>query len=186
MPRNMLSTAGRSALPRSPGAFACAAPLLVLMSVFTALISVGEVMLFGFLGRIVDRLSAAVPLIARVYPNGGADVNHFHAAGGMGYVIRELLDAGLAHGDVLTVFLAAKQHHPKVPLLSLFWFHSAMRPGMIPAWQKHMVWLLEPSWFPPPPRPTYVPVLYESTALPGVVGICVLLHSRSGNIQQDT
>jgi phosphogluconate dehydratase len=51
----------------------------------------------------LDELSAAVPLIARVYPNGAADVNHFHAAGGMGYVIRELLDAGLAHGDVLTV-----------------------------------------------------------------------------------
>ncbi|MGB7654063.1 MAG: phosphogluconate dehydratase [Novosphingobium sp.] len=51
----------------------------------------------------IDELSAAVPLIARVYPNGGADVNHFHAAGGMGYVVRELLDAGLAHGDVLTV-----------------------------------------------------------------------------------
>ena len=51
----------------------------------------------------LDELSAAVPLIARVYPNGGADVNHFHAAGGMGYVVRELIDAGLAHGDVLTV-----------------------------------------------------------------------------------
>jgi phosphogluconate dehydratase len=51
----------------------------------------------------LDELSAAVPLIARVYPNGAADVNHFHAAGGMGYVIRELLEAGLAHGDVLTV-----------------------------------------------------------------------------------
>jgi phosphogluconate dehydratase len=38
-----------------------------------------------------------VPLIARVYPNGSGDVNHFHAAGGMGYVVRELLDAGLAH-----------------------------------------------------------------------------------------
>ena len=48
-------------------------------------------------------LSAAVPLITRVYPNGSGDVNHFHAAGGMGYVIRELLDAGLAHADVLTV-----------------------------------------------------------------------------------
>ena len=51
----------------------------------------------------IDELSAAVPLIARVYPNGAGDVNHFHAAGGMGYVIRELLDAGLAHADVLTV-----------------------------------------------------------------------------------
>jgi len=51
----------------------------------------------------MDELSAVVPLIARVYPNGAADVNHFHAAGGMGYVIRQLLDAGLAHGDILTV-----------------------------------------------------------------------------------
>ena len=48
-------------------------------------------------------LSSAVPLIARVYPNGAGDVNHFHDAGGMGYVIGELLAAGLAHRDVLTV-----------------------------------------------------------------------------------
>lgn len=48
-------------------------------------------------------LSQAVPLLARVYPNGSGDVNHFHAAGGIGYVIRELVDAGLAHGDILTV-----------------------------------------------------------------------------------
>ncbi len=48
-------------------------------------------------------LSAAVPLIAHVYPNGSGDVNHFHDAGGMGYVIGELLEAGLAHRDVLTV-----------------------------------------------------------------------------------
>jgi len=51
----------------------------------------------------LDELSAAVPLIARVYPNGSGDVNQFHAAGGMGFVIRELLGAGLAHGDILTV-----------------------------------------------------------------------------------
>ncbi len=48
-------------------------------------------------------LSNVVPLIARVYPNGEADVNAFQAAGGPGYVIRELLDAGLMHEDVLTV-----------------------------------------------------------------------------------
>ena len=48
-------------------------------------------------------LSSVVPLIARVYPNGAADVNHFHAAGGMAFVIRELLGAGLLHGDVRTV-----------------------------------------------------------------------------------
>lgn len=49
-----------------------------------------------------DRLSKVVPLIARVYPNGSADVNQFEDAGGMPYVIRELLTAGLMHGDVLT------------------------------------------------------------------------------------
>jgi phosphogluconate dehydratase len=51
----------------------------------------------------IDELSSVVPLIARVYPNGAADVNHFHAAGGMGFVIRQLLDAGLIHGDILTI-----------------------------------------------------------------------------------
>ncbi len=50
-----------------------------------------------------DRLSRAVPLIARVYPNGSADVNGFEAAGGMAFVIRELADAGLLHRDLLTV-----------------------------------------------------------------------------------
>jgi phosphogluconate dehydratase len=49
-------------------------------------------------------LSEAVPLLARVYPNGIADVNHFHAAGGMGYLIRELLAGGYLHDDVKTVF----------------------------------------------------------------------------------
>jgi phosphogluconate dehydratase len=51
----------------------------------------------------LSELSGAVPLIAQVYPNGSGDVNQFHAAGGMGYVIGELLAAGLAHGDILTV-----------------------------------------------------------------------------------
>src|SRR5262245_41172302 len=50
-----------------------------------------------------SELSDVVPLIARIYPNGPADVNHFHAAGGMGYLIRELLNAGLLHEDVTTV-----------------------------------------------------------------------------------
>ncbi|MEE8525384.1 MAG: phosphogluconate dehydratase [Thermoanaerobaculia bacterium] len=50
-----------------------------------------------------DDLSAAVPLLARVYPNGSADVNHFHQAGGLAYLIGELLDAGLLHPDVRTV-----------------------------------------------------------------------------------
>ena len=51
----------------------------------------------------IDRLSAAVPLIARVYPNGSGDVNDFHAAGGIGFVIRTLLDHGLLHRDIMTV-----------------------------------------------------------------------------------
>ena len=48
-------------------------------------------------------LSATVPLLARVYPNGTADVNHFHQAGGLGFIIRELLDAGILHNDVHTI-----------------------------------------------------------------------------------
>src|SRR5690606_16295005 len=52
----------------------------------------------------ISDLSEAVPLLARVYPNGLADVNHFNAAGGMGFLIRELLDAGLLHEDVQTVW----------------------------------------------------------------------------------
>jgi len=48
-------------------------------------------------------LSGVIPLLARVYPNGSADVNHFHAAGGMGFLIAQLLDAGLLHADVTTV-----------------------------------------------------------------------------------
>ncbi len=48
-------------------------------------------------------LSDVTPLLARVYPNGSADVNHFHDAGGLGFVIRELIDAGIMHGDVKTV-----------------------------------------------------------------------------------
>ncbi len=50
-----------------------------------------------------SELSAVVPLLARVYPNGSADVNHFQAAGGMGYLISQLLSAGLLHRDVQTI-----------------------------------------------------------------------------------
>ncbi|WFS01305.1 phosphogluconate dehydratase [Rhizobium tumorigenes] len=52
----------------------------------------------------ISELSDAVPLLARVYPNGQADVNHFHAAGGMGFLIKQLLKHGLVHDDVRTVF----------------------------------------------------------------------------------
>ncbi len=54
--------------------------------------------------RDLSDLSDAVPLLTRIYPNGLADVNHFNAAGGMGFLIRELLDAGLLHEDVRTVW----------------------------------------------------------------------------------
>ncbi|MBN8998843.1 MAG: phosphogluconate dehydratase, partial [Rhizobiales bacterium] len=60
-------------------------------------------------------ISDVVPLLARVYPNGLADVNHFHAAGGMAYLIRELLGGGLLHADVKTVWghgLAAYTSEP--------------------------------------------------------------------------
>ncbi|PTX01218.1 phosphogluconate dehydratase [Pararhodobacter aggregans] len=50
-----------------------------------------------------DAVARAVPLLAKVYPNGLADVNHFHAAGGLAYLVGQLLDAGLLHEDVETV-----------------------------------------------------------------------------------
>ena len=77
-------------------------------------------------------LSAVVPLIARVYPNGAADVNHFHAAGGMAFVIRELLGAGLLHGDVRTVSGADLYAYTQEPWLDagkLAWRDGAAQSG---------------------------------------------------------
>ena len=65
----------------------------------------------------ISDLSDIVPLLARVYPNGLADVNHFHAAGGMGFLIQELLRGGMLHDDVRTVYgqgLAAYTIDPKL------------------------------------------------------------------------
>ncbi|AOG08178.1 MULTISPECIES: phosphogluconate dehydratase [Rhizobium/Agrobacterium group] len=65
----------------------------------------------------ISELSDIVPLLARVYPNGLADVNHFHAAGGMGFLIKQLLKAGYVHDDVRTVYgqgLAAYTIDPKL------------------------------------------------------------------------
>jgi phosphogluconate dehydratase len=72
-------------------------------------------------GMVIDwndfsSLSEVVPLLARIYPNGSADVNHFQAAGGPGYVIRELLDAGLMHEDVLTVREGGLREYTRVPV----------------------------------------------------------------------
>ena len=60
-------------------------------------------------------LSDVVPLLTRVYPNGSADVNQFQAAGGPGYVIRELLDAGFMHADVLTVRAGGLREFSGIP-----------------------------------------------------------------------
>jgi len=64
-----------------------------------------------------DELSKVVPLLTRIYPNGNADVNHFHAAGGTGFVIRELLDGGLLHDDVTTILGKGLRAHCAEPFL---------------------------------------------------------------------
>ncbi|WP_340644982.1 phosphogluconate dehydratase [Phenylobacterium sp.] len=64
-----------------------------------------------------DELSRITPLMARVYPNGSEDVNAFHAAGGMAYVVRQLLDAGLAHEDVVTVAGEGLRRYQQEPFL---------------------------------------------------------------------
>ena len=60
-------------------------------------------------------LSDVVPLLTRVYPNGSADVNQFQTAGGPGFVIRELLDAGYLHADVLTVRSGGLREYTAIP-----------------------------------------------------------------------
>ena len=62
-------------------------------------------------------LSEVVPLISRMYPNGSADVNHFHAAGGMAFFIHTLLRAGLLHDDVTTVMGRGLHHYTREPVL---------------------------------------------------------------------
>ncbi|WP_151637307.1 phosphogluconate dehydratase [Noviherbaspirillum aerium] len=79
-----------------------------------------------------DELSGVVPLLARIYPNGDADVNHFHAAGGTGFVIRELLDAGLLHDDVTTILGQGLRAHCTEPFLegdSVVWRPAAEKSG---------------------------------------------------------
>ncbi|GAA5172721.1 phosphogluconate dehydratase [Modicisalibacter zincidurans] len=62
-------------------------------------------------------LSAVVPSMTRIYPNGQADVNHFQAAGGMSFLIRELLDAGLLHRDIDCVFGGDLSDYTREPFL---------------------------------------------------------------------
>ncbi len=77
-------------------------------------------------------LSGLVPLLTRIYPNGKADVNHFHAAGGMGFLIRELLAAGLLHHDVKTVWGTGLEGYLVEPRLKgdgLAWAEAAAQSG---------------------------------------------------------
>ena len=84
-------------------------------------------------GLVVDwndfsEISSVVPLLTRIYPNGSADINQFHAAGGMAFITRELLSAGLLHGDTITVAgagLAAYTQEPWLDDGQLAW-----RPGV--------------------------------------------------------
>ena len=100
-------------------------------------------------GMVIDwddfsALSDVVPLLARVYPNGSADVNQFQAAGGPGFVIRELMDAGLMHADVRTMRPEGLRAFTRIPQRAgatggLTWVeagtggdHSVVRPAAQP------------------------------------------------------
>jgi phosphogluconate dehydratase len=100
-------------------------------------------------GMVIDwddfsALSDVVPLLARVYPNGNADVNQFQAAGGPGFVIRELMDAGLMHPDVRTMRPEGLRAFTRIPqradaAAGLTWVeagtggdHSVVRPAAQP------------------------------------------------------
>ncbi len=77
-------------------------------------------------------LSAVTPLLARVYPNGTADVNHFHAAGGIGFLVRELLSAGILHDDVMTVAGPGLSRYAQEPALlegKLAWRDAPAKSG---------------------------------------------------------
>ncbi len=75
-------------------------------------------------------ISSVTPLLARVYPNGTADINQFHAAGGMAFITRELLLAGLLHGDTVTVAgagLGAYTQEPWIDGDRIAWRDGAMK-----------------------------------------------------------
>ena len=80
----------------------------------------------------INDLSKIIPLLARVYPNGTADVNHFHAAGGMGFVISQLLDAGLLHDDVKTIWGGSLRDYgfePKLEADEIVWHKAPATSG---------------------------------------------------------
>ncbi len=80
----------------------------------------------------LEALSRATPLLARIYPNGQADVNHFHAAGGLSLVIRELLSAGLLHPDIRCVHGGSLADQARDPVLDggkLVWRDPPLQSG---------------------------------------------------------
>jgi phosphogluconate dehydratase len=86
--------------------------------------------------RDLDELSAAVPLLARIYPNGSGDVNDFHHAGGMAFTTKTLLEAGLLHADILTAGaddFAPYATSPRLEGEELVWEEIAetRNPGML-------------------------------------------------------
>lgn len=88
-------------------------------------------------GVIIDwsdmaELSTAVPLLTRIYPNGQADVNHFHQAGGMALLIRELLNGGYLHNDVKTIVGEGLERYTLVPAMvdgKLDWLEAPSESG---------------------------------------------------------
>jgi len=123
--------ARRITVPLQPGAFAPIGRVVderCIVNAMVALLATGGstnhlihwVAVARAAGMVIDwddfsELSSVVPLLARVYPNGSADVNQFQAAGGPAFVIRELLDAGLMHEDVLTVRGGGLREYTRVP-----------------------------------------------------------------------
>ena len=84
-----------------------------------------------------DALSAVVPLLAKVYPNGQADINHFHAAGGTGYLFRQLLEAGLMYAEAATVWGKNFADYVQEPFLDdgvVNW-----RPGVVNSLDKNVL-----------------------------------------------
>ncbi|MBS0216341.1 MAG: phosphogluconate dehydratase [Proteobacteria bacterium] len=80
----------------------------------------------------LDALSRATPLLARVYPNGSGDVNQFHDAGGLGFIIGQLLDAGMLHGDILCAHggdMRQQAMHPELDGTTLKWAGAPTQSG---------------------------------------------------------
>ncbi len=91
----------------------------------------------------ISELSQAVPLLARIYPNGEADVNQFHAAGGMALIIHQLLDSELVHDDVQTVAGPGLQRYARAP----------QREGELLSWQPITPQTRDPGIISPPRQP---------------------------------